>query len=106
MSSAGDLLAHESDAARIARLEERSESILRELQRIGREMEQVVGPQAGQLIRLVADLASLTEDFEDFREELKARAGMSMTLKVALIAGSFTLLAALVAAIAQIVGGG
>lgn len=98
-------MSHESDAARIARLEERSESILRELKRISREMEQVVGPQAGQLIRLVAELASLTEDFEDFRGELKQRAGMSTTLKVALISGCFALAGTLVVAITQILSG-
>jgi hypothetical protein len=86
-------------------LEERSEAILRELKRIGGELERVVGPQAGELIRLVADLASLTEDFEEFKRDLRERAGMSGTLKVALISGSFLLAAALVAAVAQIVGG-
>jgi hypothetical protein len=96
---------NESDAARIARLEERSESILRELQRISREMEQVVGPQAGELIKLVAELASLADDFEEFRRELTQRAGMSTTLKVALISGCFALAGTLIVAIAQIVGG-
>lgn len=96
-------MTHESDAARLARLEERSESILRELKRIGSEMERVVGPQAGEFIRLAGDVAALADDFEDFKNDLKARAGMSTTLKVALISGSFALAVALIAALAQIV---
>lgn len=106
----------ESDAARLARLEERSEGILRDIQRLSREVE-TFAPIGGQLIELIAELNSLAEDFVEFKDDLKdeqralrdeqrARAGTSTTVKVALITGSFLLAAALIAAIAQIVSAG
>lgn len=99
-------MVRESDAARIARLEERSESLLREIHRIASEMERIVGPQVGEVIRLAADLAVLAEDFEEFRDELRARAGMSTTLKVAIISGAFVLAGSIVTALVQILSSG
>lgn len=98
----------ESEDARLARLEERSEAILRELQRIGKEV-QTFAPIGGQLIELIAETTSLRDDFEELRQDIKDAAkerGLSRTqIVVAAIAGSCLLLSSLIAAVAAIVGG-
>lgn len=94
----------DTPASRIARLEERSQSILRELDRLGREVE-AFGPVGGQLIEVIAEVRGLTEDVVALRDDVKTGRGMSMTLKVAIIAGSFALAGSIVVAVAQILSG-
>lgn len=93
-----------SDASRLARLEERAEGIRRELDRLTRQVD-AFGPIAGQVIEVLTEVRGLMDDVDTLRTDLRSGKSMSTTLKVALIAGSATLLAALVAAVAQIVGG-
>ena len=99
-------MTRETLEARVARLETLGDALLRDFARLDRNVE-AFGPLAGQIIEFVAEVKSLGEDLQELKTELredrKARVGMSTTLKVALISGSFLLLAAIVAAVAQIV---
>lgn len=90
-----------SDASRLARLEERTEGVRREIDRISRQVD-AFGPVAGQVIEVLAEVRGLMDDIDDIKGGLRSDRSMSTTLKVALIAGSFTLLAAIATAIAQI----
>jgi hypothetical protein len=91
-----------SDASRLARLEERTEGVRREIDRISRQVD-AFGPVAGQVIEVLAEVRGLMDDIDDIKGNLRSDRSMSLTLKVALIAGSFTLLAAIATAIAQII---
>jgi chromosome segregation ATPase len=93
-----------SPESRLARLEERSDAVRREIDRISRQVD-AFGPVAGQVIEVLSELRSMAEDFDEMRsesrEDRKQRLGMSTTLKVALIGASGVILAAIIAAVAH-----
>jgi chromosome segregation ATPase len=93
-----------SPESRLARLEERSDAVRREIDRISRQVD-AFGPVAGQVIEVLAELRSMAEDFDemrsDVREDRKQRIGMSTTLKVTLISASAVIVAAIIAAVAH-----
>lgn len=95
-------MAHETIEARVARLETLGEALLRDIGRHDRDLD-TLSPIVGQVIEFGAEVRALIDDLDDLKGDLKERAGMSLTLKVALIGGSCALLAALVTAVAQIV---
>jgi hypothetical protein len=101
-------VSRETLEARVARLETLGDALLRDIARVERDVD-AFGPLAGQIIEFVAEVKSLGDDLHELKKELRedrtARSGMSATLRVALISGSFLLAAALVAAVAQIVSG-
>jgi archaellum component FlaC len=103
-----------------ARLDERTAALIREVERLSSDVK-AFGPLGGQVIEVLAEVRAVTDDFNELRQELNAERErereareqelrelrearkMSPALKGALIAGSFGLAGALVAAIAQIV---
>lgn len=92
----------ETVEARLARLETLGEALLRDVGRLDRDVE-TLSPIVGQVIEFSAEVKALIDDLAEIKGDLKAKAGMSTTLKLALISGSFALAVALIAAIAQIV---
>jgi archaellum component FlaC len=67
----------ESLEVKIARMEERSESILRELERVSKDVT-TFAPVAGQLIEAIAELHSLRDDFAEIKPQLQ-RAVLDLT---------------------------
>lgn len=102
------------------RLDERTASIIREVERLSRDVD-AFGPLGGQVIEVLAEVRANAEDFDALRrelnaereqerkareaelKELRAARTMSPVLKAALISGCFALGVALIAAVAQIV---
>lgn len=99
-----------------ARLDERTASIIREIDRISRDLD-TLGPIGGQVIELLAEVRANAEDFAALREELDAEReqerqerenelkqlrdarGMSPALKVALISAGGAIIVAIITAL-------
>lgn len=99
-----------------ARLDERTASLIREVERLTRDVE-AFGPIGGQVIEVLAEVRAVTDDFgalqreleaERERErqerdaelrELRAARKMSPALKVALISAGGAIVVAIIAAV-------
>lgn len=100
-----------------ARLDERTASIIRELERVGRDVE-AFGPIGGQVIEVLSEVRAVTEDFDALRRELNVERerereereeelkqlrdarGMSPGVKTALITAGSAIVVALIYALA------
>jgi seryl-tRNA synthetase len=99
-----------------ARLDERTAALIREMDRLSRDVE-TTAVKSGQVIEVLAEVRAVTEDFNELRSELdaerererqereqelrdlRAERKMSPALKVALISAGGAIVVAIIAAV-------
>jgi chromosome segregation ATPase len=99
-----------------ARLDERTAALIREVDRLARDVE-TFGPIGGQVIEVLAEVRAVTDDFTELRRELNAERererqeredelkqlrearGMSPALKIALVTAGGGIVVAIITAL-------